>query len=1356
MRDETRSVVVSLVAFASLVLCLASIRLPTAHAITPPNTQVVRRTSWAGQPKYRPGELLVRFRPGTQSSAMSAAHAELGAQVSKSWNSVRGLQLVRLPAQTKLKDAIRRYRKNPNVLYVEPNYVVHALATVNDPDFPQQWSLQNTGQLGGVAGADIHATQAWNLTTGSSNVIVAVIDTGIDYNHQDLAANVWSNPSPFSETIDGVSIDCAAGTHGYNAITNTCDPFDDNSHGSHVSGTIGAVGNNGTGVVGVNWTVQLMACKFLDAFGSGDVSGAVTCLDFVKAMKDRGVNIVATNNSWGGTGFSHALADAIQAHQQDGILFVAAAGNDFNDNDVVSFYPADYFIPNVISVAATSRFDELADFSDVGRHSVYLGAPGQEILSTTPNNTYSVFSGTSMAAPHVTGVAALLSAQEPSRDWRAIKNLILAGADTIPGLAETVTGKRLDAYGAMTCSNSTMFERLQPTLNSVPANIGQPVTLAVLHINCGQAAGPVFVTVTPGGQSIALLDNGTAPDQATNDGIYTGQWTPLGMGNYTLTFSNGDAVQATVLSNYAVGETTFNYQPITGTNLNLGDDDVATVTSPFPVQFGGGAFSQLYVSSNGTISFTNVFDDFINFVLPVNTYENLNPQNSPPPVMLQPLITLVAPLWEDLYPVAGTNRNVFWQVTGSAPNRQLVVEWRNVGTYDCRADSSATVTFQVVFSESSSNVYFNYSNAAFGGACSDQDYGAAATIGIQETQNVGNQWSADQQAVGSGMSLLWTIPSSNPGPNPVPTLTSISPASVPAGSVNTVITLTGTGFVPNSQVFAYPITELVTTFVSSTQLQVLLPAASLVYPSVGGPIQINVINLPPGGGTSQPVYLTIAGQVPTITGISPTSIPAGSFGFFITMNGSGFLPQTDVLWNGGFAGQVSYVSPTQLILGVPGSNVQNAGAVSIQVQTSGTLFSNTVTFTVTPSSTPGAIIAPPPPTPGGPLGMPFPPPASKRKAPLLPARFQGWKYAERRGVDYLSEFLRQRTNLAPPPPVPLNGPKHVRPSISTNASPPPLPGFDFRPTLPADFLPTAVVTGDFNGDGHTDWAVANGGSNNIWIYLGKGDGTAQLPTIISLNGLAPVALAAADMNHDGKLDLVVAEADSGTIGILLGNGDGTFRPEIDFFVPGGPESLAVADFNRDGNLDVVVGMFGNAATGQLAFLPGDGTGGLGQPIIHYGQIDDAFFDTFSIATADLNGDGLPDIVAVDYSVALDGLSLSNQFSNAGARIYLNQGNGIFKLSQQFFFDVTADQETGFGTAATAVVLGDVNKDGCTDAVTLDTEGVATFFPGRCDGTFDTAECPYLCFWHHSRGSSAHRLERRWQSRPCEFSVRIRE
>ena len=362
-------------------------------------------------------------------------------------------------------------------------------------------------------------------------------------------------------------------------------------------------------------------------------------------------------------------------------------------------------------------------FSNTGRHSVHLAAPGSEILSTTPNNTYSVFSGTSMAAPHVTGMAALLKAQDPTRDWRAIKNLILAGGDTTAVAGDTITSKRLNAFGAMNCTNLQLTSRLLPVPDTISGAVGAPIVLSTLNINCAASAGNVSVQISPGGQTVTLTDDGTGADQAAGDGIYTGQWTPAATGDYTLTFPDGSSVNAAVLNPYSYQEVPYSYQTITGSNLNLGDDSIATLPAPFPIQFGGGNFSQLFISSNGTISLTDAYYDFPDFQV-----DFLSPLT-----FAQQPTTLIAPFWQDLYPVKGSAQNVYWAVTGSAPNRNLVVEWRDVRSFACRSDNAATVTFEAVFSEANSNVQFNYADTVFGDACSYQDYGQDATVGIQNS-----------------------------------------------------------------------------------------------------------------------------------------------------------------------------------------------------------------------------------------------------------------------------------------------------------------------------------------------------------------------------------------------------------------------------------------------------------------------------------------------------------------------------------------------------------------------------------------------------------------------------------------------
>ncbi len=759
---------ISLIALFTVTLQFGQTKSPAKAGVHP----AIRRADFEHGQKYIPDEVLVRFKPGTSRAAMLSSHARVGGTIKREFTSVDRLHLVKLSGGTSLKAALHTYRRNPSVLYAEPNYLVHALVLPNDPLFSQQWALSNSGQDGGTAGADIDAQQAWGITTGSSSVVVATIDSGIDYTHPDLSPNVWSSPTSFSVTNGSSTISCPAGSHGLNPVYGTCDPMDDLGHGTHVGGIIGAVGNNALGVSGVNWNVTLLPCKFIDSTGTGSTGDAITCLDFVKMEKDAGVNIIATNNSWGGSASSQSLVDAISANQADGILFIAAAGNDFSDNDVVPTYPANIFLPNLLAVAATTRTDAEAVFSNVGAHTVHLGAPGQEILSTLPGAIYGLDTGTSMAAPFVTGVAALLAAADPTRDWRAIRNLLLTGGDTLPALANTVTGRRLNAYGALTCSDSTVASRLQPVALNNTGAVGSPVTLAYLNINCAQPNGSVSVQVPPNNATVTLEDNGTGGDLAAGDGIYSAQWTPSALGSYSLGFPGGDNVNIQVLNTYVanpVSAADYNYQTISGTNLNLGDDAVGNVTSPFPILLGGGSFNSFYVSSNGTISFTDAFDSFVNVGLPTS-YEL--PQN---------VMTLVAPFWEDLYPVAGSDNNVFWEVTGSAPNREMVVEWRNVETYACRGDSSATVKFQVVFQEGSSNVLFNYANSVFGGNCADEDYGLAATVGIQIDPATATTWENDEGGIGSATGLLWTLTNGTPPSTPVPTITSISPSIVQVG-----------------------------------------------------------------------------------------------------------------------------------------------------------------------------------------------------------------------------------------------------------------------------------------------------------------------------------------------------------------------------------------------------------------------------------------------------------------------------------------------------------------------------------------------------------------------------------------------
>lgn len=310
-----------------------------------------------------------------------------------------------------------------------PNYELKASdVSVNDPYSDNLWGINN--DIG------ISARRAWDVTTGSSDVVVAILDTGIDYNHPDLAANIWINPGETAGNgIDDDGNGFIDDVHGVNTVlgaANRGDPMDDNEHGTHVAGTIGAVGNNGDGVVGVNHSVKLMGLKFMDATGGGRLSDAIAAIDYMVSMKvSYGVNIRVSNNSWGGGGFSPALHAAIDRARAAGIAFVAAAGNSRQDTDLFPSYPSSYEVANVVSVAAIDTNQSLASFSNYGAESVDIAAPGVGIFSTLPNGRYGYLSGTSMATPHVVGALALLFAAEPSISLeQAIERLYETGRHT--------------------------------------------------------------------------------------------------------------------------------------------------------------------------------------------------------------------------------------------------------------------------------------------------------------------------------------------------------------------------------------------------------------------------------------------------------------------------------------------------------------------------------------------------------------------------------------------------------------------------------------------------------------------------------------------------------------------------------------------------------------------------------------------------------------------------------------------------------------------------------------------------------------------------------------------------------------
>ncbi len=389
--------------------------------------------------EYVPNQVIVKFNSGVQTAEIETLQQSVGATVLSTATNL-GIQLWELRSLTP-DQAIATLGSDFRIEYIERNYIRSLDAIANDPSFNNLWGLNNTGQTGGTLDADIDAPEAWNIGTGT-DVVVGVLDTGVNYNHPDLAANIWTNPGEIAgDGIDNDGNGYVDDIHGYDFSDGDSNPLDYQGHGTHVAGTIAAVGNNSTGVTGVNWSAKIVPIKIFPN---------ATDFNIVKAIEySANMGVKITNNSWGGGPASAALNDAIQYAGSKGQLFIAAAGNSGIDTDVFPHYPSSFNLDNIISVAATDHKDALAGFSNYGATSVDLGAPGVNIYSTIPSG-YGYNSGTSMATPHVAGVASLIWSQYPDLTATQVKEKILGAVDAIAALdGKTVTGGRLNAFKAL-------------------------------------------------------------------------------------------------------------------------------------------------------------------------------------------------------------------------------------------------------------------------------------------------------------------------------------------------------------------------------------------------------------------------------------------------------------------------------------------------------------------------------------------------------------------------------------------------------------------------------------------------------------------------------------------------------------------------------------------------------------------------------------------------------------------------------------------------------------------------------------------------------------------------------------------
>jgi len=808
MRNNKRHIKLLANSIFTLATLAATISIPV-HAETANGT--------AKLVQHSPDQILVKFKPNTSASAKAIAYGDTPPIAVHSFKSMSGLQMLKLPPEVDVESAIESYKNNPNVLYAEPDHIV-SINTTNDPSFTQLWGLNNTGQnvngTSGTVDADMNVVEAWanSSVTGSNSVVIAVIDTGVQYTHPDLSANMWINPGEIAGNgIDDDGNGYIDDVYGINAITNSGDPMDDNNHGTHVAGTIAAVGENSQGITGVNQQAKILACKFLSASGSGTDSGALKCLDYIYNLKMSGINIVVNNNSWGGTGGgSQSVADAIEMHRTAGILFVAAAGNSSVNNDTGPHYPSSYFKANVISVAATDQNDAKASFSNYGKRSVHVGAPGVNIYSSVIGSGYSHFQGTSMAAPHVAGLAALLSAEDPSRDWKTIKNLILSSGTSIAALSTTTnTGRRVRAWdtdgtGAMTCSNQTVTSVVYPHVTSSTKIGGTKLGLAAMNINCGSPAGTVTVTTT-GPDAVAIVtlqDDGLEYDEVAGDGIYSAYWTaPATTGTYTLTFSNGQTQTVSVIAN---NSTLQSYRTPVEIAYNPRSD--------------AGPFSQVpdngYIGLNGYTSYFQLPIGGVNSTIIYGIPQGGNMLSAPTgaqltgsnvPLPSDVFETLIAGYWDDLdvYTAGYGLKAWWWYNSGLSPVGEAVFEWK------ARHKTTGNlIQFQIVYSANSSDIEMHY--------IATDNNAESATVGIQVdwVRASSQSYNIVNPELASGKAWKWSLDTG------APTANAGTDQNV-AG--NSLVTLSGSGSDPDGGSLNYSWAQTAGTIVTLTDSNTLTP-----------------------------------------------------------------------------------------------------------------------------------------------------------------------------------------------------------------------------------------------------------------------------------------------------------------------------------------------------------------------------------------------------------------------------------------------------------------------------------------------------------------------------------------------------